>query len=55
MEGPLEEIEFLARSTNRVEVLRLLSTGPRTRRELAAATGASQATLGRIIEDFTER
>ncbi len=55
MEGPLEEIEFLARSTNRVEVLRLLSTGPRTRRELAAATGASQATLGRILEDFTER
>lgn len=55
MEGPLEEIEFLARSTNRVEVLRLLAAGPRSRAELAAETGASQATLGRILEDFAER
>ena len=55
MEAPLEEIEFLARSTNRVEVLQLLASGPRTRRDLAAATGASQATLGRILEDFAER
>lgn len=55
MEAPLEEIEFLARSTNRVEVLQLLATGAHTRRELATATGASQATLGRILEDFTER
>ena len=55
MEGPLEEIEFLARSSNRVEVLRLLAAEPRTRRELATATGASQATLGRILEDFTDR
>ena len=55
MEAPLEEIEFLARSTNRVEVLRLLATRPHTRGELAAATGASQATLGRILEDFAER
>ncbi|GAA0212483.1 helix-turn-helix transcriptional regulator [Halobaculum roseum] len=55
MERPLEEIEFLARSTNRVEVLQLLATEPHTRRALATATGASQATLGRILEDFTER
>jgi predicted transcriptional regulator len=55
MEAPLEEIEFLARSTNRVEVLQLLASGPRTRQDLAAATGASQATLGRILEDFAER
>jgi predicted transcriptional regulator len=55
MEAPLEEIEFLARSTNRVEVLRLLATRPHTRSELAATTGASQATLGRILEDFAER
>lgn len=55
MEAPLEEIEFLARSTNRVEVLRLLADEPQTRRELATATGASQATLGRILEDFAER
>ncbi|GAA0725589.1 putative transcriptional regulator [Halorubrum trapanicum] len=55
MEAPLEEIEFLARSSNRVEVLRLLATRPHTRGELAATTGASQATLGRILEDFAER
>jgi predicted transcriptional regulator len=55
MESALEEIEFLALSSNRVEVLRLLAAAPHTRGELAAETGASQATLGRIIADFEER
>ncbi|RQG99931.1 helix-turn-helix transcriptional regulator [Natrarchaeobius oligotrophus] len=55
MESPLEEIEFLALSPNRVDVLELLSDGRYTRRELAEATGASQATLGRILGDFDER
>ncbi|MBP1921371.1 putative transcriptional regulator [Halorubrum alkaliphilum] len=55
MKRPLDEIEFLARSTNRVEVLQLLAAEPHTRGELATATGASQATLGRILEDFVER
>ncbi len=55
MEAELEEIEFLALSPNRVEVLRLLAAEPRTRRELAAATDASQATIGRILQDFEER
>jgi predicted transcriptional regulator len=55
MESALEEIEFLALSPNRVEVLRLLSEGRHTRGELGEATGASQATLGRILGDFEER
>lgn len=55
MESALEEIEFLALSSNRVEVLRLLSEGPQTRSGLATDTGASQATLGRILGDFEER
>lgn len=55
MESALEEIEFLALSSNRVEVLRLLATDPHSRGELAAETGASQATLGRIITDFEDR
>ncbi|MFB6108377.1 MAG: helix-turn-helix transcriptional regulator [Haloplanus sp.] len=55
MEAVLEEIEFLALSANRVEVLERLAAEPRTRAELAAATGASQATLGRILRDFRER
>jgi len=55
MEAALSEIEFLALSENRVAVLRLLAQDRHTRGELAAATGASQATLGRILEDFEER
>ncbi|MDQ2050580.1 helix-turn-helix domain-containing protein [Natronolimnohabitans sp. A-GB9] len=55
MESALEEIEFLALSANRVEVLELLAEDGHTRTELAAATGASQATLGRILSDFQER
>lgn len=55
MDAALEEIEFLALSPNRVAVLQSLADGPRTRSDLAAATGASQATLGRILGDFEER
>lgn len=55
MESALEEIEFLALSPNRVEALTLLAEEPRTRRELAELTDASQPTLGRILGDFQER
>ncbi|WP_049927483.1 helix-turn-helix transcriptional regulator [Halopiger goleimassiliensis] len=55
MESALEEIEFLALSPNRVRVLELLADGRYTRRELADETGASQATLGRILGDFADR
>ncbi|ELY47616.1 helix-turn-helix transcriptional regulator [Natronorubrum sulfidifaciens] len=55
MESELEEIEFLALSANRVDVLRLLAERAHTRNELASETGASQATLGRILGDFQER
>ncbi|GAD52612.1 hypothetical protein MBEHAL_1372 [Halarchaeum acidiphilum MH1-52-1] len=55
MEPLLAEVEFLARSGNRVDVLRRLAEERQTRTELAAATGASQATLGRILTDFQER
>ncbi|SFR57260.1 Predicted transcriptional regulator, contains HTH domain [Halogeometricum rufum] len=55
MDSALEEIEFLALSANRVEVLDALTEGAATRRELEAETGASQPTLGRILGDFTDR
>ncbi|MCQ4333885.1 ArsR family transcriptional regulator [Natronomonas sp. F2-12] len=55
MTDPLEEIEFLARSPNRIRVLETLSSGPHTRGELQAAVGASQPTLARILGDFEER
>jgi hypothetical protein len=55
MDPVLEELEFLALSPNRVDVLRLLAAEPHTRRELGSETGASQPTLGRILRDFEER
>jgi Predicted transcriptional regulator len=55
MDDSLTEIEFLARSENRLAVLRLLAGEPQTRDSLGEATGASQATLGRILEDFRDR
>jgi len=55
MEETLAEIEFLALSPNRVTVLECLAAEAHTRGELAEATGASQATLGRILRDFEDR
>ena len=55
MEAALSEIEFLALSENRVSLLALLASERHTRRELADETGASQATLGRILGDFEDR
>lgn len=52
---PLEEIEFLARSSNRVEVLAALVEKPHTRRDLEARLDVSQPTLGRILGDLAER
>lgn len=55
MDDALAEVEFLARSANRVTVLQHLSRERYTRGELGDVTGASQATLGRILEDFVDR
>lgn len=55
MDGALEEIEFLARSANRVRVLSLLDEGNYTRRELGERLDASQPTLGRVLRDLSER
>jgi len=55
MEETLAEIEFLALSPNRVTVLECLADDSHSRSELGEATGASQATLGRILTDFEER
>lgn len=55
MESIFEEIEFLARSANRVAVLNELTDDTRTRRELAERTDASQPTLGRVLRDLRER
>lgn len=55
MDAALEEIEFLALSENRIEVLAAVSQEPLTRGELATVADASQPTLSRILGDFEER
>ena len=55
MPRPLDDIEFLARSENRVAVLETLSAHPQTRADLEASTGISKVTVGRVLEDFLER
>ena len=55
MDQSLDEIEYLSRSENRVQVLKLLTRDALTRRELQNEIGASQATLSRILQDFERR
>lgn len=55
MDRALAEIEFLALSANRVAVLNAVAERAHSRGELGEVTGASQATLGRILTDFEER
>lgn len=55
MTTPLEEIEFLARSGNRIEVLATLAEASYTRRELGDVVDASQPTLGRVLNDLSDR
>ena len=55
MASPFEEIEFLARSEHRLDVLDALTEGACDRSTLGEATGASSATLGRILGDFEDR
>lgn len=55
MDEPFEDFEFLARSEHRVRVLRALAQGPCDRTDLESTTGASRATLGRILGDFQDR
>lgn len=52
---PLDDVEFLARSPHRVEVLRTLSEGPWTRPKLHDETGISQPTLGRVLGSLQDR
>lgn len=52
---PLDDVEFLARSSHRVGVLRTLAAGARTRPNLHQETGIPQPTLGRILGDFEDR
>lgn len=55
MSDSLAEIEFLAGSAYRIEVLHALTEEPYTRRELGDVVDASQPTIGRVLRDLTER
>lgn len=51
----LEDIAYLSRSGNRVDVLELLATEAHTPRELREAVDASRSTVRRIIAELVER
>lgn len=51
----LNDVEFLIRSTNRLDVLSAVRDGPRARRDLRAETDFSRVTLSRILGDLTDR
>lgn len=55
MSSSLEDIEFLARSPHRVEVLDALSEAPRTRHELKERADVSRVTIRRLLSDLEER
>jgi predicted transcriptional regulator len=55
MTDVLDDIRFLGDSTHRAVVLSRLDEGPCSRATLREATGASSATVGRILQSFEER
>lgn len=55
MNTSVEEIEFLARSDHRVNALGALAAGPQSRDDLRTVTGASNATVGRLLNEFDSR
>lgn len=55
MASTLEDIEFIARSPHRVEVLDALADAPRTRHELKERADVSRITIRRLLEDLEER
>jgi predicted transcriptional regulator len=55
MGSPLDDIQFLADSENRVTAIAELAAGSRTRAELRDATAASSATISRLLRAFENR
>ncbi len=55
MTGSLDDIRFLADSQHRAVTMSSLAAEPRSRAELQDVTGASSATIGRIVQAFEER
>ncbi|WP_255195050.1 helix-turn-helix transcriptional regulator [Halorarius litoreus] len=55
MDDALDDIRFLADSEHRAVVMSALADGPRSRADLRDVTGASSATVGRMLQAFEER
>lgn len=51
----LEDIEFLARSPHRIDVLGALAEAPRTRHELKERAEVSRVTISRLLDDLDTR
>lgn len=51
----LDEIEFLARSPHRIEVLGALADAPRTRHDLKERADVSRVTISRLLDDLEDR
>lgn len=55
MDSAMESIAFLARSENRLLVLRTISDAPQERRELREELPIARTTLARILNEFESR
>ncbi|WP_170977391.1 helix-turn-helix transcriptional regulator [Halorussus salinisoli] len=55
MNAAIDELAFLANSSNRVEILDALADAPRTRYDLLEQTEISRVTLGRILRELENR
>lgn len=55
IETPLEPVEYLIRSPNRVTVLDAIDERPRERHELRELTDVSRVTLSRVLANFEDR
>lgn len=51
----IDDVDFLTRSSNRLDVLGAISEEPRTRRDLRTDTDFSRVTMSRILADLADR
>lgn len=55
LQTTLNDVAYLARSSNRVRILDSIAGSPKSTQELAAEIGMSRATLGRILQELVDR
>lgn len=55
MSTALDDIRFLADSSHRLAAMEALADEPRSRADIRTVTGASAATVGRLLSDFERR